>query len=216
MDISTAGLSRDQLKILDQSGRWLTEQSFYLVGGTALSIYYGHRKSEDLDWFTSGDISDALILAQRLRDHGIDFSTDQTAVGTLHGRIGEVRTSFLEFHYPLLKAPVIWELNGTALASLDDLACMKLSAIAQRGSRKDFYDLHILLSRHRTMTDLIGLYQLKFKVSDISPILFGLSYFRDAENEADPEMLINISWKQVQQDILRWLKEYSSSIYRQK
>ena len=88
---------------------------------------------------------------------------------------------------------------------------MKLSAIAQRGSRKDFYDTHTLLSCHHPLAELLRLYQQKFNVSDISPVLYGLAYFDDAENEPEPILLAKISWKQVKKDILQWLKDFSRS-----
>ena len=211
MNFTNLGLDREQEGVLVQAGHWLAEKGYYLAGGAALSIYYGHRRSADLDWFTAAAIPDALILAQHLRDAGLPFETGQTAPGTLYGRIGNVRVSFIEFRYPLLNPLVTWPANGTALASLDDLACMKLSAIAQRGSRKDFYDTHTVLSRQRPLAELLHLYQQKFNVSDISPVLYGLAYFDDAENEPAPILLAKISWKQVKNDILQWLKDFSRS-----
>lgn len=207
MILTTAGLSADQIQVINQAGEWLSDQGFYLAGGTTLSIYFGHRRSVDLDWFTSQPIDDPLILAQRLRDSGLLFTTGQTAPGTLHGEIGKVRASFIEYRYPLLQPLTSWVEMNCKLASLDDLACMKLSAIAQQGSRKDFYDIHALLSRHKSLAELLLLYQQKFAVSDISPVLYGLAYFDDADEEPDPILLEKITWKQVKKDISEWLKK---------
>lgn len=207
MAFTNLGLDHEQEALLKQAGAWLAGQDFYLAGGTALAIYYGHRRSVDLDWFTLNAIPDALVLAQRLRLAGLAFETGHTAPGTLYGQVGSVRLSFIEFRYPLLNPCVTWEANGAALASLDDLACMKLSAVAQRGSRKDFYDIHTLISRHRPLADLLQLYQQKFRVGDISPVLYGLAYFDDAEQEPEPSMLIKLPWKQVQKDLAGWLRE---------
>jgi hypothetical protein len=206
MNLTAHGLDPEQLSVLAQAGRWLADQEFYLAGGTALAIYFSHRRSVDLDWFTAAAISDPLVFAQRLRDTGLAFETGQTAPGTLYGRIENVRVSFIEFRYPFLQPLVTWPANGVTLASLDDLACMKLSAIAQRGSRKDFYDVHTLLTRHRSLAELLPLYQQKFGVSDISPVLYGLAYFDDAENEPEPVLLDKVTWKQVKKDILQWIK----------
>jgi len=202
-----AGLDQRQLEVLIQAGSWLAGQSFYLAGGTALAIYFGHRRSADLDWFTGEPIADSMLLAQRLRDAGLMFETGQTAPGTLSGQANGVRLSLIEFRYPLLQPLEIWPETGAALAGLDDLACMKLSAIAQRGARKDFYDVHALLTRHRPLGELLRLYQQKFSVSDISPVLYGLAYFDDAEQEPEALLLEKISWKQIKKDILGWLKE---------
>ena len=146
-------------------------------------------------------------FSDRLMARIASGETGQTAPGTLYGQVGSVRLSFIEFRYPLLNPCLTWEANGAALASLDDLACMKLSAVAQRGSRKDFYDIHTLISRHRPLADLLQLYQQKFRVGDISPVLYGLAYFDDAEQEPEPSMLIKLPWKQVKKDLAVWLRE---------
>jgi len=214
MNFTNIGLNREQENVLAQIGGWLAEQGYYLAGGTALAIYYGHRQSVDLDWFTAAHIPDVLALAQHLRETGAPFETGQFAPGTLYGQIGNVRLSFIEFCYPLLNPLEVWPVNQTALASLDDLVCMKLSAIAQRGTRKDFYDTCLLLGRHCSLADALDLFQKKFNVSDISPVLYGLAYFDDAEKEPDPILLEKITWKQVKKDILQWLKEYSGTVDR--
>jgi hypothetical protein len=207
MILTTAGLSSEQIEVITQAGAWFSSQGYYLAGGTALAIYFGHRRSLDLDWFTPQLIADPMALAQRLRDAGLLFTTGQTAPGTLYGQIGMVRVSLMEFRYPLLQPLTIWADTNCSLASLDDLACMKLSAIAQRGSRKDFYDVRALISRHRPLAEMLELYRQKFSVTDISPVLYGLAYFDDAEGEPDPILLEKVNWKQVKKELARWLKE---------
>ena len=108
----------------------MQERGFYLTGGTTLSIYYGHRLSEDLVWFLPGPMGDALVLAEWIRGAGLDFITEQTGPGSLHGMLLGVRVTFLEYRYPLLQPLTKWGKLGISLVCLDDLACMKLSAIA--------------------------------------------------------------------------------------
>jgi hypothetical protein len=201
------GLSRKQIDILRDAGSRFSQRGFYLGGGTALAIYFEHRLSVDLDWFTPKPLGDALLLARSLRSAGLDFVTDQTGPGTLHGKIMGVRVTFLEFRYPLLRALTRWKAMGCTLASLDDLACMKLSAIAQRGQRKDFCDIYALGTKHCSLKVMLNLYQKKFKVHDISPILYGLSYFDDAESEPMPRMLWKVDWKTIKKTIQEWVKE---------
>jgi len=201
------GLNGKQIQILRQFGREFDQRGFYLGGGTALAVYFGHRLSVDLDWFTSSAIGDVLLLAESLRRAGLDFTTTQSAPGTLHGTLLGVRISFLEYRYPLLQSPIIWKEMSCLLASLDDLACMKLSAIAGRGARKDFCDLYVLGTKYRPLSELIHLYPHKFKIADISPVLYGLSYFDDAESERMPRMLMNVQWRTVKKTIQEWVKE---------
>lgn len=206
MNFYQDGLTAIQLQVLRKMGPFVTQRQFYLGGGTALAIFLRHRRSLDLDWFTPEHFPDPMALAQAIRDFGIPFSTGQTAPGTLHGQVEGVRTSFLEFRYPLLSPRVQWNETGVSLASLDDLACMKLSAIAQRGSKKDFFDVYMLCKTHRPLEQILELYRQKFSVTDISPVLYGLVYFDDANEERDPVLLEKIYWAQVKQAFRNWVK----------
>ena len=203
------GLKPKQVKVLRQMGQSMQERGFYLGEGTAIAIHLGHRLSVDLDWFIPDPIHDALLLAESLRGAGLDLVTTQTGPGSLHGTILGVRITFLEYHYPLLRPLTPWKEMGCSLASLDDLACMKLSAIAQRGLRKDFCDIYFLGTKYRSLQDMLGLYQRKFKIKDIGPLLYGLSYFNDADHEPMPRMLVNVQWRTIKKTIQQWVKELS-------
>ena len=207
MNFHLEGLTGKQIEVMRQIGPSMQERGFYLAGGTALSIYYGHRLSVDLDWFLPGPMGDALVLAEWIRAADLDFATDQTGPGTLHGKIQGVRVTFLEYRYPLLQPLTKLEKLGISLASLDDLASMKLSAIAQHGQRKDFCDIYFLGMKHHPLQDLLRLYRRKFKVKDISPVLYGLSYFDDAESEPMPHLLLKVQWKTIKKTIQNWVKE---------
>jgi hypothetical protein len=179
-----------QKKILQQLGPILMRQHYYLGGETTIAIYLGHRHSVDLDWFTEEGITDPMRLAQNIRDKGIPFVTGQIERGTLHGTISGVRISFLEYKYPLLKPLIIWQKAACQLATLEDLAYMKLSALTQRGSKKDFVDIYALGLRYFSLRDMLRLYQKKFSVEDMGHVLYGLSYFDDADKERLPKTAI--------------------------
>jgi hypothetical protein len=196
-----------QGKVLRKLGPILMKQDFYLGGGTTLAIYLGHRHSVDLDWFTGGGISDPMLLAQDIRDKGIPFVTGQIEHGTLHGTISGVRGSFLEYKYPLLKPLIPWQKITCQMASLEDLACMKLSALTQRGSKKDFVDIYALGLRHFSLKEMLHLYQKKYSVEDIGHVLFGLCYFDDADRERLPKMFWDIDWRIVKKTIQGWVRQ---------
>jgi hypothetical protein len=185
----------------------VTQRRFYLAGGTALAAQLGHRRSVDLDWFTEERLVDPLMLGQELREEGVSFVTGQVARGTLHGMVSGVRASFLEYRYPLLEPTVSWPEFECSLASLPDLACMKLSAVSQRGARKDFVDIYALVERYQPLTKLLGLYQQKYSVADIAHVLYGLAYFDDAENERMPKMLWPVNWRTMKKSIQQWVRE---------
>jgi hypothetical protein len=206
MAFYTTGLSPAQLRVLPHVGGCAGRYGFYLGGGTAVSIYFGHRGSDDLDWFSSESLGDPMQFAQILRDDGIPFVTDSTAPGTLYGSVENVRMSFLEYRYPLLGPLAQWEEGGCSLASLDDLACMKLVAIAQRGSRKDFIDLFVLVQRYKPLTELLGLYRQKYGVENVATVLMGLVYFDDADHEPDPELWAG-NWEEIKQTFTGWVRK---------
>jgi hypothetical protein len=199
-----------QKKVLGQVGAILAEWQFYLGGGTALAIYFGHRHSVDLDWFTGVGIADPLRLAQDFRDKGVPFITGEIERGTLHGTLSGIRVSFLEYRYPLLKKPVFWPQFSSRIASLEDLACMKLSAIAQRGSKKDFVDMYALGMKRFPLEKMIRLYQQKYDVKDIAHLLYGLAYFDEAEKERMPKIYWNIDWQKIKKTIQGWVREMVS------
>lgn len=209
MKFHTEGLAKKQLNVLKQLGSNVQARGYYLGGGTALAIYFGHRISVDFDWFIPIQMGDALLLAQELRNAKLDFITEQIAPGTLHGSISQIRVTFLEYKYPLLKSPVYWDEMNCSLASLEDLACMKLSAVAQRGARKDFCDIYALGTKHIPLKNMLNLYSKKFNIQDLSHILYGLAYFDDAESERMPRMLWNVKWAEIKRTILGWVKELS-------
>jgi hypothetical protein len=184
----------------------LFNRKIFIWGGTALAIYFGHRASVDLDWFTSKSVGDVMILAQSLRNAKLDFLTEQTAPGTLHGSVSTVRVTFLEYQYPLLNELTYWPEAGCSLASLEDLACMKLSAVAQRGARKDFCDIYALGIKRFSLEEMLDLYRKKFGIQDIGHILYGLVYFDDAESERMPKMLWNAKWTEIKRTIQSWVK----------
>jgi predicted nucleotidyltransferase component of viral defense system len=185
----------------------MMQQHFYLVGGTTIALYLGHRHSVDLDWFTGEDIPDTMLLAQNIRDQGIPFTTEQIERGTLHGTVSGVRVSFLEYKYPLIKPLVPWQKTACQLASLEDLTSMKLSALSQRGSKKDFVDIYALGLRHFRLRNMLHFYQQKYSVEDIGHVLYGLSYFDDADKERLPKIFWDTNWKIIKKTIQGWVRE---------
>lgn len=200
-------LSAVQKKVLRQLGPVMTRWQFYLGGGTALAIHLGHRHSVDFDWLTDERITDSMRLAQNLRDEGIAFVPGQIERGTLHGSVSAVRVSFLEYRYPLLRPLVVWPEFGCQMASLDDLVCMKLSALAQRGSKRDFVDIYALGVEHCSLQDMLRFYQRKYSVEDSAHLLYGLTYFGEADQERMPRMRWDVDWRTVKKTIQGWVKE---------
>jgi hypothetical protein len=202
------GLQKKQISILKLLGPQMSAQGFYLAGGTALAVHFGHRVSVDLDWFRAKPF-ESLILAQSLRSSNVKLDIEQASSGTLHGNVQGVRVTFLEYQYPLLKPPERWMEMDCNIAAAEDLACMKLSAIAQRGARKDFCDLYALGRERFSLQEMLGFYQEKFGIRDVGSILYGLVYFDDAESQRMPRMLWSVTWGEIKKTIIGWVKAIS-------
>lgn len=195
-------------KVLRQVGRQLRERHFYLGGGTALALYLGHRKSKDFDWFTTIPLSDPLQLGKDLQASSIPFKVQQIDRGTLEGTVSRIRVSLFEYRYPLLQPVSHWNEMGVDLASLQDLAAMKLSAVAQRGTKKDFIDIYALLRNGMDLSAMFSAYQNKFKTRDIGHILYSLTYFDDSDRDRSPVMLWEVDWRTVKRSILGWVHDW--------
>ena len=124
----------------DLVSRALAGGDYYLADGTALALMEGHRVSVDLDVFTERlpDTEDVLGL---LRGHIPQLSVTSVSAGTVYLDVLGVQVSVIEYRYPLLGPTVSSDTDAVRLANRDDIAAMKLSAVANRGSRKDFVDL---------------------------------------------------------------------------
>ncbi|HEX7118823.1 MAG TPA: nucleotidyl transferase AbiEii/AbiGii toxin family protein [Longimicrobiales bacterium] len=197
-----------QQRMLRRLGAFATERGFYLGGGTAIAIQLGHRRSDDLDWFTPGEIAEPLGLSSELRRSGFSFEVTGVEEGTLHGEVESVKLSFLEYRYPALIPPVEWTECGCRLAALEDLACMKLSAIGDRGAKKDFIDIYALGRTRFTLEQMLEFYQQKFDTRDIAHAIMALIYFDDAEEEEMPEMVWDVGWPEVKRAIEGWVRDY--------
>jgi hypothetical protein len=184
-----------QMRVLRALGSFVRDAGFYLAGGTAIALRCGHRRSDDFDWFRPKfERPDALI--SEIKALGLVLKDPQIDTGTLIGRVDGVKVSFFEYSYPLLDPVDSSPDYGIDLASLRDLGAMKLLAIAQRGSRKDFVDVHELLRQGRTLIDMLQDFRAKFQTDPVS-VLRGLTYFDDAELEPMPEMLGTTDWSHI-------------------
>lgn len=169
-------------------------KDFYLAGGTALALQYGHRKSIDLDWF-SRDSFKTVKLKKDLTKFG-KMTIDSEETDTLNLNLEGVKISFLGYPYKPLFPFLEWK--GAKIADYRDIACMKLDAVSSRGSKKDFIDLYFFLQDY-SLSDLFKLFDKKYKNIQYNKlhILKSLVYFTDADNEPMPVMLKKIDWQKV-------------------
>lgn len=172
-------------------------QNAYLAGGTALALQIGHRVSLDLDFFTTHKFNETE-LSKKLSNIP-KYKVGRTAEWTILGKINETKFSMFYYNYPLLRKTI--EFEGINLASLADIAAMKIHAIEQRGTMRDFVDIYFL-SKQYSLDEMIAFYQKKYS-RDPDRLYFAiraLDYFEDAEKESEmPKMLVSVDWDEVKE-----------------
>ena len=204
--IHTEVLSKAQKKVLPSLAKALANTDFYLAGGTALALQVGHRQSIDFDWFTP-QLGDPEALFHRLKSFNMAFEIQSISPETVYVVIDTVQMSFIGYDYPMLQPKVPWHELGIYLAGINDIACMKLSAIASRGSRKDFFDLYYLIKHFHPLEDYLQLYIKKYQNRDIGHVIRSLVYFADAETEPDIMMIKPLAWEDLKSDFEKWVKD---------
>jgi hypothetical protein len=206
MRIHSKILSVAQVRVLDALKSTAIAEEFYLGGGTALALQLGHRRSLDLDWF-SHHVEDPEGRAQRLVDTGVSWRTHSIAPGTLHGRIAGVKVRFLEDPHRVLAAPVAWSRMKCRLASVQDVAAMKIAAISSRGAKKDYVDVFSLVQHGYSLKQMLRWYEQKHKVDNTYHVKNSLVYFEDVDREAMPSMLSKVNWRMIKAMLRQWVKE---------
>jgi hypothetical protein len=190
-------VSDAQRAALRVMGRVLPSEA-YLAGGVALAARLGHRQSRDLDWFVPD--MDPSSLVDIAASAGARIVS--RAVGTLYLEVEGVPVSVIRYGYPLLQPVEEIDDLGIRAASLQDLACMKLSAIAGRGKARDFWDLHEMMVHSRESLDrLLESYERKYRQEDVGHVVRSLVYFADADAEPLPEGLTPEHWSEIKSDL---------------
>lgn len=184
-------------------------ENFILVGGTCLSLRYGHRISVDLDLFSTLDFTNEFVLSV-LEDNNLkmEYRNANNPIG-LFGFIDAVKVDFVKHHYfKLLQQPIIEE--GIRMMSDEDIMAMKIFAILKRASKKDFWDIAELL-QHYTLNELEDAYKKKYPNNQmLISIHHAISYFGDADESENPISLKNQTWDSVKKTIQKRVSQYLS------
>jgi hypothetical protein len=157
------------------------KKDFYLAGGTALALQIGHRDSVDFDFFSKKDIN-TKELFNKVKDifKGHKILKVQEEENTLTVIIDDnIDVSFFSYKYKLIK-PLIKE-EYFSLASMEDIGCMKFSAIIGRKINKDYIDLYYILQKIK-LRDLLAIAKKKMSELDSNLVIKNLVYFEDIES----------------------------------
>ena len=170
---------------------------FVLVGGTALALHLGHRRSRDLDLFSDGptpidgEIKDLLMSKYTMRADGalqrMRAQEPEWDKAAIQGVIGQVKTDVVNYGFSLWRPAVLYPGSSIRLASLEDLGAMKLSGVVMSGERlRDFVDV-AALSEKLTLNQMRQAYEGRFNTSS-SEVPRALAFHGDIDFNMKPEM----------------------------
>lgn len=206
----TETVERETFKLLKTLMQDVRLKSFNLAGGTALALHLGHRLSVDLDLFSTESFN-APVLEKYLTDK-YHFRGDFLAKDTLKGTINGVKIDCITYDYPFVESPLVTT-EGVRLYGMKDIAAMKLSAIADNGTRlKDFVDI-ACLSTKMPFSEMLKAYQKKYPSSNPMRPVKGLGFF-DEINFHEPIQMIGGThkWSTIEQRIQNMMK-HSTKIF---
>ena len=175
-----------------------------LVGGTDLALQYGHRKSIDIDLFGMIDLEKVdtfQLLYEFSTDVQIITKQKQINIYIVNG----IKIDFVNYNYPWLKEPKV--MDTIRMAAVEDVAAMKLNAIAGRGSKKDFIDIELILKEFN-LQQIVDFYKLKYQQESEFMALKSMLYFADADLEVEPEMFSDFNWTNSKQFIKQQVEDY--------
>ena len=182
-------------------------KKFSLVGGTALSLQYGHRTSVDLDLFCTEGYEYYTLVESLKKEFGENFKHEakESNFG-IFCFINSIKTDIINYNHQLIDN--LFESDDIRMYSSKDIAAMKIQAILGRGRKKDFWDLAELLKNY-SLEQLIDFYSKKYPSQQLLiSIPQAITYFDDAEESENPISLKGQTWEGVKKIIQRHVNEY--------
>lgn len=176
---------------------WIEESEWYLAGGTALALQAGNRKSFDLDFFTTKkDFDEKKLISHFIGND--NWGTDIEEKNTIYGQLFKAKVSFIAYPFFIPKQEFLLHGSVRVLNQID-VAVMKITAISQRGRKRDFFDLYWCAKNIEPLEDIVKRLKIQYPAiaHDYHHILKALVYFEDAENDPEPEIFFKVSWSEV-------------------
>ena len=185
---------------------------FRLVGGTALSLQIGHRLSIDIDLFTDSDYGS--INFNQIEDflkHTFSYVDTIEQIPIAFGKsfyIGNNKdyTVKLDLYYTdnFIQEPL--EIQGVRMASIEEIIAMKIDVIQRKGRKKDFWDLHELITTY-SVTKILSLHKKRYPYThEKTVILHNIKNCSTVDNDFDPICLKNKVWQFVKMDLIDFIK----------
>lgn len=183
-------------------------KDFRLVGGTALSLYRGHRASADIDLFTDAeyDSIDFNVIDKFLRKTFSYIDTSDYKI------VGPGRSYFagnskddcikLDLFYIDKFIREVVSIDGIRMASVEEIIAMKIETICQGGRKKDFWDIHELKDDY-SFENMVALHKQRYPYNhDPNKIKSCISDFEKADDDFEPICLRGKYWELIKLDLI--------------
>ncbi|MBI2426709.1 MAG: nucleotidyl transferase AbiEii/AbiGii toxin family protein [Candidatus Kerfeldbacteria bacterium] len=168
-------LTDEQIELLPLLKKF--SKQFGLVGGTAIALHLGHRRSVDFDLFTDKKFSNASVRRVLTTNVKID-SVIRDEVGQYTLSAYGVRFTFFEYPFPISYSHRFQ--STIRLPNLLTLAAMKAFALGRRAKWKDYVDLYFIMKDHHGLEEIIQKAKKLFKQEFNEKIFrIQLAYFAD-------------------------------------
>lgn len=197
-------VSPELFTIIQQLCQQPSLETFVLVGGTALSLQIGHRRSIDIDFFSTNSF-DAENMSAFLQSK-YDFKIQNRFKNALMGTLNNIKIDIITHQYEWIKDTFIEE--EIRMANLEDIAAMKLNAIVGNGSRlKDYVDV-AFLSSWFSLQEMLDFFEKKYPNNNSVIALKSLCYFDDINFDVDILYQKDvIPWQQIHLRIINMVKQ---------
>ena len=179
---------------------------FRLVGGTALGLQLGHRISVDIDLFTAVEYGSIdFITIDKLLKNTFPFTEMLYLGNNGFGKsyyIGNKRNECIKldlFYTDSFIRPIL-EKDFVRMASIQEIAAMKMEIIGNGGRKKDFWDIHELLE-YMPVEQMLALHEERYPYSHSKAVLINkLVDFQFADDDLDPICLKGKYWELIKED----------------
>lgn len=206
-------IDEKRYKLLREITETISIPEYYMIGGTALSLQLGLRESYDFDFCVPIQFNNELLLEELERIGEVKVKQNQK--GTCDVVLDGVQVSF--FYYPnkvINEFITTDEMPNLKMASILDIAVMKIVAIGGRGAKKDFFDLYNIMNKcNINLKELAnGLLQKCGSKTNYANIIMGLSYFEDAEQEILPKTFVEYNWEEIKKYFIEFQVKFQEII----
>lgn len=203
-------LTNNQKNVLKKLG-FLDKASCYLAGGTALALQLGHRTSLDFDFYTIKEFSSENFFNELKKNFRVIRKPKKFFDNTFFSEVYKVKISFFYYPYKLIKKTV--KFRSIKLASLEDIAAMKVAAIIQRAKQRDFFDIYCLTKKMGLAKVIDSTFKkYPWYEEDAGLIFKALTYFDEADGDTEIQRVKifdkNITWKIVKKEIASQVRSY--------